>query len=120
MTHCSAEGLASARSIAGAADWATLLVTTGMSVEAVIIPPTLHLDAGNIGVALVTLLTGAHRVVGTCAARGLGRAGVAGDARVDAVLVDAGLGLGTVRVLRTLGPGCNWNTTRVTMGHVDT
>ena len=87
MTHCSAEGLASTRSIAGAADWATLLVTTGMSVEAVIIHPTLHLDAGNIGVALVTLLTSAHRVVINNSAEGM----VSTGTRVFTYLVEAGV-----------------------------
>ena len=98
----------------------TVLIDAGLAQRTVAVRAALRPVALGVGVAPVALRTRAHGVVGTCAARGLGRTGVAGDARVDAVLVDAGLGLGTVRVLRTLGPGRNWNTTRVTMGHVDT
>ena len=59
MLDCGTDGLASTRGIAGATDWATLFITTGVGVQTVVIYPTLHLDTGNIWIALVSLLAGA-------------------------------------------------------------
>ena len=99
MTDSSTDGLTSTRSIARAADWATLLVTTGVSVQAVIIHPTLDLDTGNIGVTLVTLLTGAHRMVVNNTAEGV----ISTSTRVFADLVDAGVGVSAVIISATPG-----------------
>lgn len=99
MTGGGADGLTSTRGIAGAADRATLLVTTGVSVQAVIIHPTLDLDAGNVGVTLVSLLAGANWFVLQHSAEGV----IATRTRVFADLVDTGVGVSAVVICATPG-----------------
>ena len=99
MTNGSADSFTSTRGIAGATDGATLLVTTGVSVQTVIVHPTLDLDTGNIGVTLVSLLAGAHRMVIHHSAEGV----VSTGAGVFADLVDAGVGVSAVIISSTSG-----------------
>ena len=99
MTISSADSLTATRGIAGAADRATLLVTTGVSVQTVIIHPALDLDAGNIGVTLVAFLTGADGLVLQHSAEGV----ISTRTRVLADLVDTGVGVSAVIICATPG-----------------
>ena len=99
MTGGSADSFSSTWSIARSADRATLLVTAGVSVKTVIIHPTLDLDTSNIGIALVSLLASAHRVVIYHSAEGV----VSTGAGVFADLVDAGVSVSAVIICATSG-----------------
>ena len=84
-----------------------VLIDAGLVDRAVIVGATLRSVALTVGVAPVARGTGAHRVVRVRGTLGLGRAWVADHARVNAALIDAGLGLRTVWVLCALGSGLN-------------
>ena len=83
-----AHRLSSTWSIGRTTDGATLLIATCVAVQTVIIHPALHLDTGHIRVALIALLTGAHRMVVDDTT----------EDRVFADLVDAGVSLMTCGV----------------------
>ena len=85
----------------------TVLIDAGLVDRTVIVCATLRSVALAVGVAPVARRTGAHWMVRARSALGLRRARAADHARVNAALVDAGLGLGTVWVLSALGSGLN-------------
>ena len=84
-----------------------VLIDTGLVDRTVIVSATLGSVALAVGVTPVARRTRAHWVVRACGALGLGRARVAHHARINAALVDASLGLGTVWVLSALWSGLN-------------
>ena len=83
----------------------TVLVDASFVDGTVGVSATLRSVALCVRVPSVPLRAGAHWVVGPGDALRLGRARVVNKARVYAVLIDAGLALRTVWVLRTLRPG---------------
>ena len=84
-----------------------VLIDAGLVDRTVIVSATLRSVALAVGVAPVVRRTGAHWMVRARAALGLGRARLADHARINAALVDAGLGHGTVWVLSALWSGLN-------------
>ena len=83
----------------------TVLVDASFVDGTVGVSATLRSVALCVRVPSVPLRAGAHWVVSPGDALRLGRARVVNKARVYAVLIDAGLALRTVWVLRTLRPG---------------
>ena len=82
-----------------------VFIDAGLVDWAVIVSATLRSVALTVGVTPIALRTGAHWMVGACSALCLRRARVIHHTRVNAALVDAGLALGTVRVLSALWSG---------------
>ena len=97
MVGSGAGGFPATRSIAGATDWAALLVTTDVSVQAVIVHPVLYLDTGHVGVPFVALLAGADWVVVDDPAEGV----ISTGAGVLTDLVDAGVCFSTLVISLT-------------------
>ena len=84
-----------------------VLVDTGLVEGAVVVDPTLWSVALAVGVPAVALRTGTYWMMHPCCTLSLGCARVLHDAGVDAVLIDAGLVHGTLRVCCTLGQRLN-------------
>ena len=115
MVGGGAGGFPATRSIAGATDWAALLVTTDVSVQAVIVHPALYLDTGHVGVPFVALLAGADWVVVDDPAEGV----ISTGAGIFTDLVDAGVRLSTLVVsLAAREDGAEGLTALVVTGHV--
>ena len=110
-----AGGLASTRGVAGPTDWPALLVTTDVSVQAVVVHPALDLDTGHVGVPFVALLAGADWVVVDDPAEGV----ISTGAGIFTDLVDAGVRLSTLVVsLAAREDGPEGLTALVVTGHV--
>ena len=109
------DGLATTRSIAGATHRATLLIAADVSVQTVIVHPTLDLDTGHVRVSFISLLAGADGLVVDHSAEGVISAG----AGVFTDLVDAGVRLSALVVSLAAGEdGAEGLTALVVTGHV--
>lgn len=115
MTGGGTDGLSTTRSIARPTDRSALLVTTDVSVQAVIVHPALYLDTGHVRVPFIALLAGAHWVVVDDPAEGV----ISTGAGIFTDLVDAGVRLSTLVVrLAAREDGAEGLTALVVTGHV--